>query len=166
MSHDTMLSKLGLKDPNLIIAALSALIQNGLNAEIKYNAVPRMYYDDQYRKRFGPTATAEIVLSLHDSKYDVAYRFDQKEGEYEMVMDVHGDHIRKQIGVPMAYDQRNKFPEKARLSNVTQFTMAYFGVMAQQEQQSLANNDFDAEFQPAQVRQQTSADGKCFLIIE
>lgn len=92
MSHTTTLKGIKISDPIALQEAVEFLRERGLNAELIENAVPRMYYANQYGK-------CDYVLRLANSPYDIGFA-KQEDGSYAPVFDSWAGHLQKQIGNP------------------------------------------------------------------
>jgi Protein of unknown function (DUF1257) len=90
MSHTSTIKKVLISDADAIANAVQNLKSLGVNCNLKKNAVPRMFYKDQHK-------SCDFVLELADSRYDLGF---QKNGaNYEIVCDLWGGDINKQLGV-------------------------------------------------------------------
>lgn len=92
MSHTTTLKTIQFRDMEALAAAVEFLKEKGLNATLKQNVKPRMYYANQH-------GVCDYVLQLHDSPYDIGFD-KQKDGSYAPAFDSWGGHIQKQVGNP------------------------------------------------------------------
>ena len=98
MSHTATIKTLMLSDKHAITAAIAELKTKGVDCDLLENAVPRAYYKDQ--KGMG---AADMVIKLHDSKYDVGlYR--TEDGTYESRCDFWDGQIERQLGVTPGKD--------------------------------------------------------------
>lgn len=92
MSHTTTLKSVNINDIRALQEAVNFLKERGLQAELVENAVPRMYYGNQYGK-------CDYVLRLTNSPYDIGFA-KQADGSYAPVFDSWAGHLQKQIGNP------------------------------------------------------------------
>lgn len=103
MSHTATINTLMLSDKHAIEAAVAELKSKGLKCDLLENAIPRAYYSTQ--KGMGQ---ADMVIKLHDSKYDVGL-YKNADGEYESRCDFWDGDIERQLGVtPGKDDDRNQ----------------------------------------------------------
>lgn len=98
MSHTATINTLMLSDKHAIEAAVAELKSKGLKCDLLENAIPRAYYSNQ--KGMGK---ADMVLKLHDSKYDVGL-YKNESGEYESRCDFWDGDIERQLGVTPGKD--------------------------------------------------------------
>lgn len=92
MSHTTTLKTVNISDTQALSDAVDFLRSRGLEAELVQNAVPRMYYANQYGK-------CDYVLRLPKSLYDIGFD-KQKDGSYAPVFDSWAGELQRQIGNP------------------------------------------------------------------
>lgn len=93
MSHTATINTLMLSDKKAIEAAVAELKSKGLKCDLLENAIPRAYYKDQTGM-----GEADMVLKLHDSRYDVGL-YKNEQGEYESRCDFWSGDVEKQLGV-------------------------------------------------------------------
>jgi hypothetical protein len=96
MSHTTTIKGVPLKSVSAIRSAVNNLAAKGINIGLAENAVPRMYYSDQFKRDTGKSR-AELVLQLPGSKYDVGLSL-QEDGTYQPVLDTWAGSVSGQIG--------------------------------------------------------------------
>lgn len=94
MSHTTTIDAVEIKDLNALRAAINELKSNGVECDLLENAVPRAYYSNQQ----GMNTPADLVLKLHDSRYDVGL-YKQDNGAYQPRCDLWGGDIARNLGV-------------------------------------------------------------------
>lgn len=126
MSHTTTLRSVKITDIEAVRQAIDFLVErsNGkLKISLIENAVPRMYYPDQYGK-------CDYVVKLGNSRYDIGLA-KQADGTFALVYDAWQGDIRKQVGDPM--NVTHKEADMAAACDVASLLNAY-GVFAAQRQ--------------------------------
>jgi hypothetical protein len=99
-----------LSDKKAIEAAVAELKSKGLKCDLLENAIPRAYYANQTGM-----GSADMVLKLHDSKYDVGlYKTDEG---YESRCDFWSGDIEKQLGVTAGKDDDRNQAKLGKLFN-------------------------------------------------
>lgn len=104
MSHTSVLKTIKIVNIDALRAAAEYLKEQGVNCELVENAKPRMYYDNQHGK-------CDYVLKLKDCVYDVGFD-KQADGSYAPVFDSWGQHLQKQIGLPLSCPMPNTEEER------------------------------------------------------
>lgn len=98
MSHTTTLKGVQIKSQTAIRKAVADLQKEGVNITLKERAQPRMYYDHQA----AAVGICDFVLSMPQSRYDVGLKWNEKEKQYDAILDTWGQDIRGQIGATCA----------------------------------------------------------------
>lgn len=98
MSHTTKTTA-GFRDEKVLRDAIKQLQKDGLKCSLKVGGVPRMFYEDQFRKHT-KLEQADLVLHLEECKYDVAFVKDAKTGEFEVITDYWAGAVSKLLGAP------------------------------------------------------------------
>lgn len=108
MSHTTTLKGVKISDVAALQDAVNFLKERGLKAELIKDAVPRMYYANQYGK-------CDYVLRLTNSPYDIGFS-KQADGSYAPVFDSWAGHLQKEIGNPTSCKLPTNADEKAAVA--------------------------------------------------
>lgn len=110
MSHTATIKTLMLSDKKAIESAVAELKSKGLKCDLLENAVPRAYYSNQTGM-----GKADMVVKLHDSKYDVGlYKTDEG---YESRCDFWDGQIERQLGVTAGKDDNHQQAKLGKLYN-------------------------------------------------
>ena len=98
MSHTTEVKSVPIRDINAVRAAVAELKRQGINVELKQDAVPRMYYKDQMQRHMGrKSEVCDYVIELKDAKYDIAL-IKNDDGTFSPVFDDWQKSIANQVG--------------------------------------------------------------------
>lgn len=77
MSHTATVKTAQFKDAQDIVNACKELNQQGINCHVEFNAVPRMWTENQIGRDLGydkhPTDECEVVVRIPDAFYDVGF---------------------------------------------------------------------------------------------
>ena len=93
MSHTTTIGQILFADEAALRAAAEELKDRGVNCDLIEAAIPRAYYANQMSQ-------ADLVLKLHDSRYDVGF-YPNQDGKLEARCDLWGGDVASQLGAPM-----------------------------------------------------------------
>lgn len=100
MSHTTTVKSVPIRDIAALKQAVKDLQRQGVKCELKQDAKPRMYYQDQLGRQLGKdNENCEFVLELKDAPYDVGF-IKQPDGTYQPVFDDWQKKVAGQIGNP------------------------------------------------------------------
>lgn len=136
MSHTTTVKGLAIKSDDSIRAAVLALQAQGIDVELKENAVPRMFYRHQEEA----VGKCEFVINVKKAQYDVGLK-KNKAGDYEIIFDEWGGGIRNQIGITKTDSSWDD--DEKRLAHIAKFTLEYNKHLV--TSQFNAQNIFDIE---------------------
>jgi hypothetical protein len=96
MSHTTKIKSVVIKDVIALQNAVTRLQKQGVSIELKRNAKPRMFYQDQLKKHLN-VENADYVLHLPKSKYDVGLVKNQQ-GEFDIYFDNWNGYVAQELG--------------------------------------------------------------------
>ena len=95
MSHTTTIGQILFADRAALQSAAEELKSRGVRCDLIEAAIPRAYYANQMEQ-------AELVLKLHDSRYDVGfYPSQEDDSKLEARCDLWGGDVAGQIGAPV-----------------------------------------------------------------
>lgn len=100
MSHTTKITDVPLKEEALVRAAVAQMVKEGKKIEVLKDAVPRMYYPDQFvadRRRNGEREVADLVLRLPNRRYDVGL-VKNKAGTFDVICDTYAGEVAAELG--------------------------------------------------------------------
>ncbi len=102
MSHTVQVDSVPITCLKRLRRAVAELVAAGTRIEIRENTVPRMYFDDQFKRDLGrKSEVADITLHLPDAAYDVALLRDEKGKAYTVHFDPYGGTIEGVLGNPV-----------------------------------------------------------------
>ena len=120
MSHTTTIKSVPIRDEKAIAAAVSFLVSNGISCSLARNEAPRAYYQNQTG-----LGVADLVLKLHNSRYDVGL-YKQQDGTFQPRTDFWAGEVAKQIGfVPTDAEKSTMSQDELSALNIGKFTQAY-----------------------------------------
>ena len=91
MSHTTEINSIKITDIAALRSAITELKAHGVKCDLLENAVPRAYYNNQLGQ-------AELVVKLHDSRYDVGLYADEDGKGYTSKCDFWAQDIENVLG--------------------------------------------------------------------
>lgn len=137
MSHTTTLKGVQIKSASAIRKAVEDLKAEGVNISLVENATPRMYYREQERE----IGKCEFVLKMPQASYDVGLKWNEKEKQYDAILDTWANSVHSQIGascpMPMSAGEKGEHA-------IGRFTQRY-GVNAAKEAASAQGYYVDGE---------------------
>lgn len=95
MSHTATVKSVPIKDIRALHQMAAELNSKGVKCELKQNAIPRMYYQDQLKRHLGNNKNftlnsnsemCDYVLNVKDAYYDIGFVKD-KDGNYVPIFD-------------------------------------------------------------------------------
>ncbi len=110
MSHTSTINAAVITDVHALRAAINDLKQAGVKCDLLENAVPRAYYSSQRGME-----KADLVVKLHDSKYDVGLYKQEGKNSYEARTDFYNHQVEGVLGVT---PQGEETPDQARLGKL------------------------------------------------
>jgi len=117
MSHTTTCEDVPFTSEAVLRQAVDSLKKQGVECELEENAVPRMYYPDQFMDKYG--TPADLVLKLKDCPYDIG--FIKKDGKFIPVFDDFCGYVSSVLGNKL-YDG---FDSKVKSDHFRALTVEY-----------------------------------------
>lgn len=100
MSHTTRF-KSSFNNPDVLQRAVLMLqheMFGSVRCQLLQNAVPRMYFKDQFQKDV-KKGFCDYVLKLEDCPYDIGFLWNAETQSYELIFDEWADNIAKVLGL-------------------------------------------------------------------